>query len=90
MSRFAPVLFAAVILVAAPVAAQSKDCGAAQKGQSCNPRQECLKQAERALTGPALDAARKDCSRMPTAGTCYGNDAQSTQADCQEPRGKKK
>jgi hypothetical protein len=89
MKHFAPLLFAVLVLIAAPVAAQSKECGA-QKGQSCNPRQECLKQAERALTGPGLDAARKDCSRMPTAGTCYGNDAQSTQADCQEPRGKKK
>ena len=90
MKHFAPLLFAAVVLIAAPVAAQSKECGAAQKGQSCNPRQECLKQAERALTGPGLDAARKDCNRMPTTGTCYGTDAQNAQADCQEPQGKKK
>ena len=90
MKHFAPLLFAAVVLIAAPAAAQSKECGAAQKGQSCNPRQECLKQAERALNGAALDAARKDCSRMPTTGTCYGNDLQGTQTDCQEPLGKKK
>jgi hypothetical protein len=88
--RHATLLIAAVMLIAAPVAAQSKECGSAQRGQACNPRQECLKQAERALKGPALDAARKDCSKMPTAGTCYGNDIQGTQADCQEPRGKKK
>jgi uncharacterized protein len=72
-------LIAGLLLVAAPVAAApSKDCG---KARTCNPQAECLKQAERALKDGALDAARRDCSRMPTKGTCY---AQS--ADCQDSK----
>ena len=79
LKQLAPVLIAAVTLVAAPVAAQQKDCGSARV---CNPQAECLKRAEAALRGAALDAARKDCSRMPTTGTCYSPDLQS--ADCQD------
>ena len=78
VKHLVPIVIAAVALVAAPVAAQQKECGSAK---ACNPQAECLKRAEAALRGAALAAARKDCSRMPTSGTCYGPDLQS--ADCQ-------
>jgi hypothetical protein len=74
-------MIACLALVAGPVAAaqNQKDCGVAQ---TCNPQAECLKQADRALKGPSLAAARKDCGRMPTRGTCYGPDLQN--AACQD------
>jgi hypothetical protein len=41
-------------------------------------------QVESKLKGPALDAARKDCQRLPTGGTCYGPDTYNPQAECRE------
>ena len=81
-------LFVALALTAAPAAAQPMDCGSlptsAQKSRTCNPQQECVAQVERKLKGPALDAARKDCQRLPSSGTCYGPDTYNPQAECRE------
>ena len=48
------------------------------KPYACNPRAECLARANR-LQGAAADAARRDCGRMPTSGTCFSPD--DAQAD---------
>ena len=87
-SRLVPIL-ATTLLVATPAAAQGKDECSGGRGRACNPQQECMAQAERKLKGSALDAARRDCNRMPTSGTCFGGDLP---ADCarqtQSPRRK--
>jgi hypothetical protein len=76
-------------LLATPAAAgaQGRDCAAlptsAQRARACNPRQECLAKVAR-LPGPAQDAARRDCQRMPTSGTCYGPETYNPQAECRE------
>ena len=78
----------ALALTALPSAAQPKDCGSlptsAQRSHTCNPRQECVAKVESKLKGPALDAARKDCQRLPSSGTCYGPDTYNPQAECRE------
>ena len=48
------------------------------KPYKCNPQAECLARAA-GLKGPAAAAAKKDCGRMPTSGTCFSPD--DTQAD---------
>ena len=48
------------------------------KPYKCNPQAECLARANR-LQGPAAAAARRDCGRMPTSGTCFSPD--DAQAD---------
>ena len=48
------------------------------KPYKCNPQAECLERANR-LQGPAAAAARRDCGRMPTSGTCFSPD--DAQAD---------
>jgi hypothetical protein len=48
------------------------------KPYACNPQAECLARAAD-LKGPAAAAAKKDCGRMPTSGTCFSPD--DTQAD---------
>jgi len=87
-------LLACLALTALPAAAQPKECGSlptsAQKAHTCNPQQECVGQVENKLKGSALDAARKDCQRLPTSGTCYGPDTFNPQAECREGPGKKK
>jgi hypothetical protein len=87
------VLGAALVLDAAPAAAQPADCAAlptsAQKAHTCNPQEQCLAQVEGKLKGPALAAARGDCQRLPTSGTCYGPDTYNPQAECRERQGKK-
>jgi hypothetical protein len=94
MKRVVVLLLAALALTALPALAQPSDCGAlpssAQRAHSCNPRQQCLAQVEGKLKGPALDAARKDCQRLPTSGTCYGPDTFNPQVECREAQGKKK
>jgi hypothetical protein len=86
-------LLVALALTAVPAAAQSKDCGSlptsAQKSHTCNPQQECVAKVENKLKGPALDAARKDCQRLPSSGTCYGPDTYNPQAECRERTTKK-
>ena len=48
-----------------------------------------MAQVQRNLKGAALDAARKDCQRLPTSGTCYGPDSYNPQAECRERTTKK-
>ena len=48
------------------------------KPYKCNPQAECLARASR-LQGAAAAAARRDCGRMPTSGTCFAPD--DTHAD---------
>jgi hypothetical protein len=87
MTRLA-LLLACLTLTALPAAAQPKDCGSlptsAQKARTCNPQQECVAQVESKLKGQALDAARRDCQRLPTGGTCYGPETYNPQAECRE------
>jgi hypothetical protein len=76
-----------LLVVSAPFAhAAGRDDGA-RKPYPCNPQQECLARAAR-LKGAAAEAAKRDCSRMPTTGTCYGAPA-DTPGDRSE-RGRKK
>jgi hypothetical protein len=86
-------LLVALASAVLPAAAQPKDCGtlptSAQKSRTCNPQQECVAQVEHKLKGPALDAARKDCQRLPTGGTCYGPETYNPQAECRERTTKK-
>jgi hypothetical protein len=86
-------LLACLALTALPAAAQSRDCGnlptSAQKAHTCNPQQECVGQVENKLKGSALDAARRDCQRLPTSGTCYGPETYNPQAECRERTTKK-
>jgi hypothetical protein len=93
MMRVVPILLAVLALMAAPAAAQPGDCGAlprsAQKARTCNPQQDCLAKVDR-LKGAARDAARKDCQRLPSSGTCYGPDTFNPQADCRERQTKKR
>lgn len=77
-------IVAGTLLIAAPVSAQKVDCSGARP---CNPRQECVAKAEQKLQGAALEAAKKDCARMPTSGTCYGG---PLPAECAEAGKKQK
>ena len=54
----------------------------AQRARSCNPREECLRLSRKDLKAGALEAARADCERLPTAGTCFGPDVYNPQAEC--------
>jgi len=95
MSRASVVLLASLLLaVALPAVGQSQDCSSlpasAQKARSCSPRQECVAQVERRLQGPAREAARRDCQRLPASGTCYGPETYSPQAECQARQGKRR
>jgi hypothetical protein len=78
-------------LLAVPAAAWAQDCSnlpaTAQRARQCNPQQECMAKVEQRLKGPALDAARRDCARLPPAGTCYGPETYSPQAECRERQG---
>lgn len=69
----------ALLVASAPLAHASGREGGGRKPYPCNPQQECLARAAR-LQGAAADAARRDCSRMPTSGTCYAAPA-DTPAD---------
>ena len=86
-------LLVALALTGGPAVAQPQDCGnlptSAQKSHTCNPQQECVAKVESKLKGPALDAARKDCQRLPSSGTCYGPDTYNPQAECRERTTKK-
>jgi hypothetical protein len=82
MKGLLSVFAAALLLVTAPVAH-----AADRKPYACNPQKECMARAA-GLKGAAAEAAKRDCSRMPTSGTCYGAPV-DTPADRSE-RGKKK
>ena len=66
----ASIVAIALLVVAVPLAHASGREGGGRKPYPCNPQQECLARAAR-LKGAAAEAARRDCSRMPTTGTCY-------------------
>lgn len=70
----------ALVVTAPPLAYASGRDGRNGNGKpyACNPQAECLTRAA-TLKGPAADAARRDCGRMPSAGTCFSPD--DTQAD---------
>jgi hypothetical protein len=63
---------ALVVITPAPASASGRDLGGG-KPYACNPQAECLARATR-LQGSAAEAARRDCARMPTAGTCFAPD----------------
>lgn len=81
----------ASLLLAAPATALAQDCSnlpaTAQRARQCNPQQECMAKVEQRFKGPALEAARRDCARLPPAGTCYGPETYSPQAECRERQG---
>jgi hypothetical protein len=81
-------LTATLLLVPAAYAADPVDCSrlpsSARRPRACNPQQECLSLIRSDVKGPALDAARADCARLPTSGTCYGPGAYNPQAECRE------
>jgi hypothetical protein len=60
----------ALLVVGAPLAHAGGGDGG-RKPYECNPQKECLARAA-GLKGAAAEAAKRDCSRMPTSGTCYG------------------
>jgi hypothetical protein len=94
MTVVGTVLVAALVLAAVPVVAQPTDCGSlptsAPRPRSCNPQEECLVKVEQRLKGSALDAARRDCQRLPAAGTCYGPQTYNPQAECRARQGTRK
>ena len=94
MNRVMSILLGALLLLAPLPAVAQRDCGSlpgsAQRAHACNPQQECIGKVERRLKGAALESARRDCQRLPTAGTCYGPDTYDAQAECRERQGKKK
>ena len=85
MTRVVPALAAALLLAMAPPFAHA--AGGDRKPYSCNPQKECMARAG-GLKGAAAEAAKRDCARMPTQGTCYGAPAE-TPGD-RGDRGKKK
>jgi hypothetical protein len=72
---------ALTLVVVTPPLAYAADRDARNgKGYKCNPQAECLGRASK-LQGPAAAAARRDCGRMPTSGTCFSpDDAQADRA----------
>jgi hypothetical protein len=87
MKALASAAAIALLVVTAPLAhAAGRDDGD-RKPYACNPQKECLARAA-GLKGAAVEAAKRDCSRMPTSGTCFGAPA-DVPADRSE-RGKKK
>lgn len=81
-------VFAIVLLgLTAPLAHAAGRGDGERKPYDCNPQKECLARAA-GLKGAAAEAAKRDCRRMPTSGTCYGAPV-DTPADRSE-RGKKK
>jgi hypothetical protein len=78
----------ALLLVAAPLANAAGRGNGDRKPYDCNPQKECLARAA-GLKGAAAEAAKRDCSRMPTSGTCYGAPVDAP-ADRSERDNKKK
>ena len=69
MKRLAAVLAVGLVVVSAPFAYAAGHDG--RKPYACNPQKECLARAAN-LKGSAAEAAKRDCARMPTSGTCFG------------------
>jgi hypothetical protein len=77
--RAALIAVAFGLVVSAPTLAYAAGRDARNgKPYQCNPQAECLERANR-LKGAAAAAARRDCGRMPTSGTCFSPD--DAQAD---------
>ena len=74
------VIIAAVLalVVTTPLAYAADRDARNGKPYKCNPQAECLARAS-TLQGAAAVAARRDCGRMPTSGTCFSPD--NAQAD---------
>jgi hypothetical protein len=87
---FASLLVAGLLATPAPAQDCSKLPATAQRARPCSPRQECVAQVERSLQGSALESARRDCQRLPAAGTCYGPETYSPQAECRARQGRQK
>ena len=68
----------ALVVITPPVAYAADRDAKNGKPYTCNPQAECLARANQ-LQGAAAAAARRDCGRMPTSGTCFSPD--DTQAD---------
>jgi len=68
----------ALVVIAPPLAYAAGRDARNGKPYKCNPQAECLARASR-LQGAAAAAARRDCGRMPTSGTCFAPD--DTHAD---------
>ena len=68
----------ALVVATPPLAYAAGRDGRGGKPDKCHPQAECLARATQ-LPGPAAAAARRDCGRMPTSGTCFSPD--DTQAD---------
>jgi hypothetical protein len=87
MRRLLSLFAVALLFLAAPLAHAAGRGDGERKPYDCNPQKECLARAA-GLKGAAAEAAKRDCRRMPTSGTCYGAPV-DTPADRSE-RGKKK
>ena len=87
MRAHAPILAVALLAAFAPLAHASGRDDGGRRPYPCNPQQECLARAAQ-LKGAAAEAARRDCSRMPTAGTCYGAPADTPGARPERDRKK--
>ena len=68
----------ALVVVTPPLAYAAGREARNGKPYACNPQAECRARAA-GLNGPAAAAAKRDCGRMPTSGTCFLPD--DTQAD---------
>lgn len=69
-------LSAAALVLIVTVPAPASAGGREDRGgtpYACNPQAECLARAA-GLQGAAAAAARRDCARMPTQGTCFASD----------------
>jgi hypothetical protein len=71
MKSVVSLLTAALVMIGAPLAYAGGGNNDGRKPYSCNPQRECMARAE-GLKGPAAEAAKRDCSRMPKSGTCFG------------------
>jgi len=88
--RLAAVAAAALLLIAAPPLAHAAGEGdGGRKPYPCNPQKECMARAA-GLKGAAAEAAKRDCSRMPTSGTCYGSSVDTPAEHSDRGKNKKK
>ena len=86
MKRLIAPLAVTLLVVASPAAYAAGRDGGARKPYACNPQKECQARAAR-LKGAAAEAAKRDCERMPTSGTCFGAPEETPG---EHERGKKK
>ena len=88
--RLVPIVAAALLLVVAPPLAHAAGQGdGGRKPYPCNPQKECMARAA-GLKGAAAEAAKRDCRRMPTSGTCYGSSADTPADRADRDNNKKK